>query len=41
MPQLVPHLEQEYLEALVEKVIDVVIMEYVNNTYGEEEVEDL
>ena len=38
MPQLVAYPEQEYFEALVEEVIDAVVM---TGPYGEEEVEDL
>ena len=41
MPQLAAYSRQEYFEALVEEVINFVVMEYVNNAYGEEEVEDL
>ena len=40
-PQLAAYPKQEYFEALVEEVIDAVVMEYVNDAYGEEEVEDL
>ena len=40
-PQLAAYPGQEYFKALVEEVINAVVMEYVNDTYGEEEVEDL
>ena len=40
-PQLAAYSGLEYFEALVEEVIDAVVMEYVNDAYGEEEVEDL
>ena len=33
--------EREYFEALVEEVIDAVVMEYVSDAYREEEVQDL
>ena len=40
-PQLAVYPKKEYFEALVEEVIDAVVMEFVNNAYEEEEVEDL
>ena len=40
-PQLATYPEQEYFNALVEEVINGVVMEYFNNAYREEEVEDL
>ena len=40
-PQLAAYPEQEYFEALVEEVINAIVMEFVNDAYEEEEVEDL
>ena len=41
MPQLVAYPEQEYFDALVEEVIDSVVMECVDDAYGKEELQDL
>ena len=40
-PQLAAYPRQEYFKALVEEVINVVVMESVKDAYKEEEVEDL
>ena len=40
MPQLSAYPGQELFSALVEEVIDSIIMEFVDNAYLEEELED-
>ena len=40
-PQLAAYPGQEYFNALVEEVIDAVVMDCVNDAYREEELEDL
>ena len=39
-PQLAAYSGQEFFNALVEEVIDSVIMDFVDNAYLEEELED-
>ena len=40
MPQLSAYPGQEFFSALVEEVIDSVVMDFVDNAYLEEELED-
>ena len=40
MPQLVAYPGQEFFNTLVEEVIDFVVMDFVDNAYLEEELED-
>ena len=39
-PQIAVYSGQEYFNALVEEIIDSVVMDFVNDVYGEEELED-
>ena len=39
-PQLAAYLGQEFFSALVEEVIDTVVMDFVDDAYLEEELED-
>ena len=41
MPQLAAYPGQKYFEALDEEVINAVVMDFVKDAYGEEEIEDL
>ena len=39
-PQLVAYPEQEFFSALVEEVIDTIVMDFFDDAYLEEELED-